>query len=133
MGGLGADYLRWVHSPVDRPLRLFTSDFVEMFSTTPWYVVPVIWIPIGLYFAYVAFQDLAARNGIEYVDARFLDSVPKVSFAFTVLFLFGVVLWSLIEYCLHRFLFHLINYVPADKPFWITIHFFIHGQHHKVK
>lgn len=132
VGKLGPDYLSWVHSPVDRPLRLFESDFVEFFSTTPWYVVPIIWIPTMLYFCYLSVEDLAARSGIENFNPYFLDSKPKVLFAFSLLFGCGVLVWSLIEYCLHRFLFHLINHVPADDPFWITIHFFLHGQHHKV-
>lgn len=86
-----------------------------------------------LYVCHLAIQDLRAKNGIENVDAYFLDSEAKVFFVFSVLFLCGVLVWSLIEYCLHRFLFHLINHVPADDPFWITIHFFLHGQHHKVE
>lgn len=132
VGKLGPDYLKWVHSPVDQPLRLFESDFVEFFSMTPWYVVPIIWIPAVLYLSYVSFQDLATGNGIENFHAYFLDSNTKILLAFCVIFMFGILLWSLIEYCLHRFLFHLINFVPADDPFWITIHFFLHGQHHKV-
>lgn len=132
VGKLGADYLHWVHSPVDRPLRLFESDFVEFFSMTPWYMVPIIWIPTMLYVCFVACRDLTARNGIGNIDPDLLNSGPKVFSVFTFLFLIGIFVWSLIEYCLHRFLFHLINHVPADSPFWITIHFFLHGQHHKV-
>lgn len=132
VGKLGADYLNWVHSPVDRPLRLFESDFVEFFSMTPWYMVPIIWIPTMLYVCFVACRDLTARNGIGNIDPDLLNSGPKVFSVFTFLFLIGIFVWSLIEYCLHRFLFHLINHVPADSPFWITIHFFLHGQHHKV-
>ena len=105
---------------------------MEFFSTTPWYVVPILWIPTVLYFCHASIQELTARNGIENFDPYFVDSKAKVLSVFFSLFLFGVLMWSLIEYCLHRFLFHLINYVPADDPFWITIHFFLHGQHHKV-
>ena len=132
MGKLGPGYLDWVHSPVDRPLRLFESSLCEFFSITPWYVVPIIWIPAMLYACWVALQDLTARNGIGNLDPYFLNSKPKVFSTFSVLFMCGVLLWSLIEYCLHRFLFHIINHVPADSPFWITVHFFLHGQHHKV-
>ena len=132
VGKLGADYLNWVHAPVDRPLRLFESDFVEFFSMTPWYVVPIIWIPTMLYVCFVACGDLAARIGIGNINPNFLNSEPKAFSVFTLLFLIGILVWSLVEYCLHRFLFHLINHVPADSPFWITIHFFLHGQHHKV-
>ena len=132
VGKLRADYLSWVHSPVDRPLRLFESDFVEFFSTTPWYVVPIIWIPIILFVSFLGFHDLTTQNGIGSINPYYLDSKLKALSAFSLLFLFGIFIWSLIEYVLHRFLFHLINHVPADDPFWITIHFFLHGQHHKV-
>ncbi|XP_073233414.1 fatty acid 2-hydroxylase-like isoform X2 [Porites lutea] len=132
VGKLGPNYLNWVHSPVDRPLRLFESDFVEFFSTTPWYVVPIIWIPTMLYMCYLSIQDLTAGDGVQNIDPYFVDSKTKVASVFSALFLCGLLLWSFIEYCLHRFLFHLINHVPADDPFWITIHFFLHGQHHKV-
>ncbi|XP_068671536.1 fatty acid 2-hydroxylase-like [Montipora capricornis] len=132
VGRLRSDYLQWVHSPVDRPLRLFESGFVEFFSKTPWYVIPIIWIPVSLYFSYLTIQDLASRNSLENFDPYMLDSNPKIFLAFSFLFLFGILLWSFLEYFLHRFLFHLINFVPADDPFWITIHFFLHGQHHKV-
>lgn len=48
-----------------------------------------------------------------------------------ILFLTGVLLWSLAEYIIHRWVFHL------RPPHWsrvlITLHFLFHGQHHKVE
>ena len=86
-----------------------------------------------LYMCYLSIQDLTAGDGVQNIDPYFVDSKTKVASVFSALFLCGLLLWSFIEYCLHRFLFHLINHVPADDPFWITIHFFLHGQHHKVR
>ena len=43
---------------------------------------------------------------------------------------FGVLFWTFLEYCLHRFVFHLDP--PPTSRAWITFHFIIHGQHHKV-
>ncbi|XP_031470984.1 fatty acid 2-hydroxylase isoform X2 [Phasianus colchicus] len=37
VGYLGEKYDEWVHQPVDRPIRLFHSDFVEALSKTAWY------------------------------------------------------------------------------------------------
>ncbi|EDO47290.1 predicted protein [Nematostella vectensis] len=127
VGNLGPNYVKWVHSPVDRPLRLFESSFVEFFSRTPWYFVPIIWIPIVLYLAYLGFYHLKTD------DLAFGESdgaALLVLLAFCGLFSLGLFIWSFVEYCLHRFLFHLLP--PPDKPFWITFHFFLHGQHHKV-
>ncbi|KAL0155725.1 hypothetical protein M9458_049988, partial [Cirrhinus mrigala] len=38
-------------------------------------------------------------------------------------------LWSFIEYCIHRFVFHMRP--PAHNYYLITLHFLLHGQHHK--
>lgn len=50
VAGLGERYNEWVLSPVDRNLRLFGNPFLESLTITPWYVVPLVWIPIILYF-----------------------------------------------------------------------------------
>lgn len=43
------------------------------------------------------------------------------------LFLGGVLLWSFLEYVLHRFLFHYEPSGPGGKLFW----FMLHGYHHE--
>ncbi|KAH0813535.1 hypothetical protein GEV33_009256 [Tenebrio molitor] len=50
VANLGARYNEWVVSPVDRKLRLFCNPILESLTITPWYVVPLVWIPIILYF-----------------------------------------------------------------------------------
>ncbi|KAJ3315445.1 fatty acid alpha-hydroxylase [Boothiomyces sp. JEL0838] len=49
----------------------------------------------------------------------------------TVMSMFGVGLfmWTLIEYGLHRFIFHMDEYMP-DHPAALTLHFLLHGVHH---
>lgn len=37
VGHLGENYDAWVHQPVDRPIRLFESDFFEANTKTSWY------------------------------------------------------------------------------------------------
>lgn len=49
---------------------------------------------------------------------------------FPGLFVLGLFLWSLVEYVLHRFLFHMKP--PSNSYYLITLHFVLHGQHHKV-
>lgn len=43
-------YLAQVHQPrhLPHPARLFGPSYLEMFTRTPWYVVPLIWMPIAL-------------------------------------------------------------------------------------
>ena len=124
VGKLGAEYMKWVHSPVNRPLRLFGPEIIEFFSKTPWYMVPIVWLPVVLYISTIGLTHLA-------VDVTsFLTNAYSIFVVFVCIFLFGTFLWTLVEYILHRYLFHITP--PDDSPFWITFHFFIHGQHHKV-
>ena len=50
--------------------------------------------------------------------------------AFPGVFLLGLFVWSLLEYLIHRFLFHMKP--PSDSAYLIMLHFAVHGQHHKV-
>lgn len=53
VGSLGTKYNEWVTSPVDRQLRLFGNSILENLTITPWYVVPIVWIPVIIYFVVV--------------------------------------------------------------------------------
>lgn len=53
---LGKRYSDWVVLPVDRKLRLFENPILESLTITPWYVVPIVWIPIITYFIYMGFN-----------------------------------------------------------------------------
>ncbi len=115
----GNHYMKWVHSPVNMQMRLFNSEFLEFFSKTSWYIVPLFWLPV-----------------IFILICHSLDNLENIAFEnsthilLVLLLLVGVFIWTLVEYVLHRFLFHFIP--PGDSAFWITLHFFLHGQHHKV-
>jgi len=123
----GKDYLKWVHSPVNKNLKLFDSDFVEFFSKTKWWVIPIVWIPVVLLSSIYSFGQLntTLRKVWNYDGSNFI-----AVFSFISLFSIGIPLWTLMEYILHRYLFHLEP--DGDSPVLITIHFFFHGQHHKV-
>lgn len=105
-------YLDQVHRPrhYGKGSAPLFGNFLEPLSLTPWFVVPMIWIPVDLYIFFIGFTN---QN------------------KFLALFLFslGVFVWTLIEYTLHRFLFHLDYYLP-DHPIAFTIHFLLHGVHH---
>lgn len=86
-----AFYLDQVHRPRHykggKSAPLF-GNFLEPLSLTPWWLVPTIWLPCVLFGLYQA--------------SRGLGPMGMAGF-----FGFGLFLWTLIEYCLHRFLFHL--------------------------
>lgn len=107
-------YLDQVHRPRHykggQSAPLF-GNFLEPLSKTPWWVVPLIWVPCVVYGTYQA-------------SLGFSTPVPT-----TLYWIFGFGLWSIIEYVMHRFLFHLDYYLP-DNRVGITLHFVLHGIHH---
>jgi cytochrome b involved in lipid metabolism len=56
-------YLQQVHSPrhLKESARLFGSDFLEMFTRTPWYVVPLVWAPIAAALFHRSASQFAAQ------------------------------------------------------------------------
>lgn len=106
-------YLEQVHRPrhykggASAPLF---GNFLEPLSKTPWWVVPTIWLPCIAYGTYLASQD---RH-------------PLATGGY---WMFGLGLWTLIEYGLHRGLFHLDDWLP-DNRVALTLHFLLHGIHH---
>lgn len=110
VGQLGPDYWTWVHEPEPGQPRFFGSDLMEAVSKTPWWVVPLLWLPLFslcLWHA-VNTHGVAGHNAVS-------------------LSLVGVVGWQLLEYLIHRFVFH----AEFNTPLGITFHFLFHGCHHK--
>ena len=89
--------------------RMFESSFVDFFSRTPWWSIPLIWGPIvvGLYTYAVWVQGVV-----------WWASIGQA--------LLGAVVWSLSEYWLHRTVFHW----KPDNALGQRFHFIIHGCHH---
>lgn len=115
VGKLGQHYNEFVHDPkvMDEPARFFESDFFELFSRTSWWVIPSTWLPVIV--------------GMTLYSIHLGMSLPYTSFVFVC----GFFVWSFLEYCLHRFLFHLDEWVQFS--WWtITAHFLMHGVHHKL-
>lgn len=87
---------------------MFESDFFEFFSHIHPWQPPVIYLPI---IAYAILRAFVQGTGV----------LPFIG-----LFLVGIVQWTLMEYWLHRLLFH---YVPTSRLgkrlIWL-----LHGVHH---
>lgn len=127
VGHLGEKYDTWVHQPVDRPIRLFGNDFFEANTKTSWYMVPIVWMPLVIYLSWYCYSLLAQETTRLVISSDYSILVHKYSFPF--IFALGMFLWSFIEYCIHRFVFHMRP--PAHNYYLITLHFLLHGQHHK--
>lgn len=60
----------------------------------------------------------------------FFTGIPITSYHLPLLYIVGFLLWTLDEYVIHRWLFHLCP--PSKYPVIMILHFLFHGQHHKV-
>ncbi len=90
-------------------VRMFESDFMEFFSRVHPVIPLALYLPVVGYMLYVSLW----RRQLSFV-------------ALAALFLLGILLWTLIEYLIHRYIFH---YEPKTR--WgKQLHFVIHGVHH---
>ncbi len=98
--------------------RMFESDLLDALSRTPFWVVPLVWLPILATSTWVCLR--APDPG---------DVLPGLAIApgeALAAAMFGLLLWTLLEYVLHRFVFH---WEPRTR--WgARFHFLVHGVHH---
>lgn len=109
-------YLEQVHRPRYTPycVPYFDNPVLDKLSKTNWYVVPMIWLP------FVCFQLWRSWNS----TGASLETATQG-------FVAGMLFWTLFEYILHRFLFHLDDLLP-DHPIALLVHFTLHGIHHHM-
>jgi dihydroceramide fatty acyl 2-hydroxylase len=110
VGRLGEAYDDWTHQPLPGIPRLFGPDWMEACTKTPWWLIPLLWGPLCISCAIAAL--------------RVFHLSP---FGLVWRALVGIYMWHLLEYSLHRFLFH--KKFTSYKG--ITFHFLAHGIHHK--
>ena len=92
----------------DESARLFDSNFLEVFTHVHFSVPLFVYLPVVTYMLWLAVQA----------------AVPVMTIL--GLFLFGLLIWTLTEYLLHRFVFH---YEPSSN-LGKKLHFLLHGVHH---
>ena len=88
---------------------IFESRFMEFFSHVHPATPVILYVPVIAYMLYRAF---AQGN--------------MLTLTILGLFLLGVLMWTLLEYIVHRYVFHYEPKTSAGK----TLHFIIHGVHH---
>jgi sterol desaturase/sphingolipid hydroxylase (fatty acid hydroxylase superfamily) len=91
------------------PVRLFESDLLERFTRTRVTSVILFWLPVS-----------GGALGLGIGQGWLAGPVVAT------LVVAGVAAWMLVEYLLHRFVFHLDRWIPATARFC----FLIHGCHH---
>jgi len=90
--------------------RLFQSEYLEMMTKTHPIVIYSLYFPIIAFLLYY---------GYEY---KYLG-VGRI----LLLFLSGILVWSFMEYILHRFVFHFV----AENPTLNKVIYKLHGIHHE--
>lgn len=95
-------YLEEVHRPayyVDKDGKPASAplfgNFLEPLSLTPWWVIPLTWYPCDAVGTYLAYSGLSS------------------GFETAAYWLLGLAIWTLIEYGMHRGLFHVDKYESA--------------------
>lgn len=84
-------YLEQVHRPryyANGDSAPLFGNFLEPLSKTAWYIIPIVWLPCVTYGSVLAYQGLPSF------------------FQTAAYWLIGLALWTLVEYGLHRGLFH---------------------------
>jgi len=96
--------------PAARSIAVFRSRFYERYLARAHWVTPILWF--GPVIVYGIWNSIARENhGL---------------IGTALLFLSGWFVWSLVEYLLHRFLFHM----PAKNDEERLRAFLVHGYHH---
>lgn len=90
--------------------RLFQNEYMEMMTKTHPVVIYALYFPIIIFMLYygAAYKGIAASTE-------------------ALLFMSGALFWSIFEYVMHRYLFHMIVESPKAKKFVYTMH----GVHHE--
>ncbi len=101
-GGFSKDfYLEQVHKPrhyksgASAPLF---GNFLEPLSKTPWWVIPTLWLPPVVYGTWLARQGMSNWTQVG------------------AYWLLGLGIWTLVEYGMHRCLFHIDKYDDLRFP-----------------
>ena len=112
------EYIAFLEMPTiyedpTKQARIFKSDFMELFTNTPWYAIPLFYGPL-----IIIFTAFNIRNTPNFCPYKAIGIV-----------LLGILDWTFFEYLMHRFLFHSEEKLPANR-FVFVFHFLFHGIHH---
>ncbi len=98
-------------NPDAEPIRLFESDFLEFFTHISPVTIVLLWVPVTAF--------LLAYAAVTASGTAFPWHIPLGVIV-------GLILWTVAEYLLHRFLFHYKPRTPRQE----RIFFLFHGVHH---
>jgi len=108
---VGDRYDEFVHNTLivqSESLKLFDNPVLEALTRSPWWTVPLVWIPVT-FFLFLG----AINSGLP----------PSYVYGYILI---APVLWNFWEYLLHKFVFHMR---ARSTPIRV-LHFSLHGYHH---
>lgn len=76
IGGLGDKYNDWVNLPVDRDLRLFGPWYLECLTKTPWWMVPLFWVPN---ISYLVVNEWKTNNQVRDISFLFMSFIIVIN------------------------------------------------------
>jgi sterol desaturase/sphingolipid hydroxylase (fatty acid hydroxylase superfamily) len=91
----------------DKSAKMFNSEFLEMFSHVHPAVPLVLFVPVVAYSLHLSYGKMGSSTLVS-------------------LFFAGILVWSFVEYFLHREIFHL----QPESEWGKRLHFIMHGVHH---
>ena len=92
-----------------RPVKLFDNPFMEWVTQGPYWMTPVVTLPVSYWF-------------MTFAQTTFNESI--------LTFICGFIFWTFFEHALHRFVFHGERYWVPDNQYAIACHFVMNGIHH---
>ena len=91
-------------------MRLFDHPILEALTMSPWWAIPLTYLPLSAWYLYKT-----TLTGVE----------------LCVAWLLGVMLWTVVEYFVHRLVFHSEESpLFPSHPKLMVLHFLVHGIHH---
>ena len=93
------------------PIRLFKSDILEFFTHISPVAVLMIWLPVVVVTMIIAMNQKPMNTSWFYLPTSFTT---------------GLLVWTFLEYTLHRFVFHFKPRTPWQE----RASFLFHGVHH---
>lgn len=93
----------------NNPPYMFSLKTVDYFFRWRFWTAPLLFVPVSVGFIYYAISSLHV-------------AISTLAISFSG----GLALWTLFEYCMHRFTFHTIAKIARLKH----VHYVVHGMHH---
>lgn len=90
--------------------RLYKSDFMERITRTPIWIPQLMWLSISGFFFWYSYTNTSLS----------IDSILLLGAA-------GFITWTLMEYLVHRFLYH----TETNSDMFLKIQYNGHGIHHQ--